>query len=163
MICSHTRTSFTLRLSNTLPRSSPPSAPVTMYRKPTKSFGSTLHHCTKTRTKVSKAEGKIGGYPQCHRPFLPIPHPTRICRLNLCTEATLDPTNSTTATAAAAALQCLVTLATRGPSTATTLMLRSRLATKHKARATMIWSSLSARCTEHHGRTYIHRYVRTIQ
>lgn len=136
--------------SGILPRSLRPSTQAIMSRKRTRSFGSTLPHCTRTPTRVSKVEARTGASPPC-RLLLHTPLPMPPCQWLPCLEATPALSTSTAATAAVAVHRCLLTPFPYNGQTAHTISVHQCTTdtTSPKAMATTTWSSLSERCTEH--------------
>jgi hypothetical protein len=153
---SRIRTSSTLRPLNTSHRSLPPYIQATTYLKQTKSYGSTLHPCTRTPTKASKAAAKTGEYQPCPRQ-LPTHHRTRRCPMNPCIGATLDHTTKQAAIAAVVARRLLQTSAVTAQNLRTTSTHRCRLVTQHRGLPTMTWSFPNGRCTELLSRSYAKR------
>jgi hypothetical protein len=124
-------------LSDSLPRSLRQFGQVTMFPRMRSNSGSTSHPCTRTPTKASKDEAKIGGYR--HRLLRPHPvHPP--------THPQRRP-NTQAATEVAAHLRYPRTPARR-PTRVTTSTHPSRVDSKASRTHTMTWSSQSERCID---------------
>lgn len=127
--------------------------PVTTFRKQTRNSGSTLPLSTRTPTKASRVVARTDAFPHCP-PRLQYMHPpTQRWEIHFMV------TTRTAVTAVAAAPRCLRITATTGQSHPTTSVLRCRPATQTKARATMTWSSRSARCTESRIAHHMHGHI----
>lgn len=145
---SHIRTSSMRLLSATSRRSLRPSPRETTYPRKTRSCGSTSRRCTRTPTRVSRAEARTDASLPCHRLHPHTPHHTPVCQWFPCQGVTPDRSISKAATAAAAARPCLLTRCTESTVHTTSVPQCRTHTTSSQAPDTTTWSFPSASSTK---------------